>query len=54
MPGFKDGLMNADWTQRAVTAPNEQLWTMTFFLFSVLENVCLATVWNKALQQQME
>lgn len=52
MPGFKDGLINADWTQRAVTAPNEQLWTMT--LFSVLENAYLAMVWNKGLQEQME
>lgn len=54
MPEFKDRLINADWTQGAVMTPNEQLWVMTSFLFSVLENAYLVTVWNKDLQEQME
>lgn len=54
MPLFKDWLINADWTQGAVTIRNEQLWAITFFFFSALENVYLATVWNKDLQEQME
>lgn len=54
MPLFKDWLINADWTQGAVTIHNEQLWAMTFFFFSALEKVYLATVWNKDLQEQME
>lgn len=53
MPVFKDCLINADWTQRAVMIRNEQLWVMTFF-FSALENVYLVIVWNEDWQEQME